>query len=90
MLHPSRAVTLAFLCLGASFVVWGASAVSEQVTLAGVVVLVGGAGMLGSTLYRLVRSESNPIVTEYGRQTYALLAGAAIFALGIVLQLLVG
>ena len=89
MMHPSRAVSLAYLCLATLLVVWGVSIVSETVTLAGTLVLVGGVVLLGSSLYGLTHYESNPTVTEYGLQTYALLAGAAIFALGIVLRLLV-
>ncbi|WP_135667155.1 hypothetical protein [Halorhabdus rudnickae] len=88
MLHPSRAVSLAYLCLGVLLAVWGAVSVGES-TLGGAMVLVGGIVLLVSSLYGLVRYEINPIVTEYGLQTYALLAGAAIFALGVVVQLIV-
>jgi len=87
-MHPSRAVSLAYLCLGALVVVWGAITVAEQITFGGALLLVGGAMLLGATLYRLARDESSPIVTEYGPLTYALLGGATLFALGIVVQLL--
>ncbi|WP_181685540.1 hypothetical protein [Halorhabdus salina] len=65
MVHPSRAVSVAYLSVGFHMTAWGIVTVGES-TLRGGMVLVGGVVLLVSGLYGLVNDESTPIVTEYG------------------------
>ena len=86
-MHPSKAVALCFLVVSTlSFVEW---ALVEQFSTAlpALFLAVGSAFLFVSSIYGLVRYESNPIVTEYEPTAYVLLVACAVWILGVVLSI---
>jgi len=86
-MHSSRAIALGFLVVSTlSLVEWG---LVEQFSTAlpALLLAVGSAFLFVSSVYGLVRYESNPVVTEYGPTAYVLLVACAVWILGIVLSI---
>lgn len=89
-MYPSRLVSLIFLAVSVLIIAQTVLIGELEATPSTIFLLLGGAVLLVSSLYGLVRYKENPIVTEYGLMTYLLLFGLLLWAVGMIARLITG